>query len=218
MRTRPRALSARIGSPFRPSCVGLGGLHRTTRTAVRRACLRRDLRRPETPSIGSGPRPCDRGGTLRANWFVCTPRPGTRSRAAMGSAAVRGGGSPPHATPPAPDRLSAPVPEMGKMLLTDFCNRFATCAPDGSFDSRGGGLACARFTTSDGAETPADDSGRRALDGALRASVERGHTPADPAGADATRSCRVLDRNRTHRWRPPFHGVVFRGRAERVDL
>jgi hypothetical protein len=112
----------------------------------------RTSRRPETPSIGSGPRPCDRGGRLHANWFVCVPSPGTLSRAAMGSAAVRGGGSPPHATPPVPGRLSTPARLAGEMLLTDFCNRRATRAPVGFLDSRGDRRACALLTASDGAE------------------------------------------------------------------
>ena len=66
----------------------------------------------------------------------------------MGPAAVRGGGSPPHATPFA--HLSAT--ERREMLLTDFCNRHVARAPLGSFDPRGDRRAFAPLATSDGAE------------------------------------------------------------------
>lgn len=114
----------------------------------------------------------------------------------MGSAAVRGGGSPPHAIPAVRSSASRrPPSETGKMLLTDFCNRLATCAP-----RRTGRFPRWRprfhaVATSDGASAPADDPGRDAFDDAPRAGSITPHAPADPAGADATRSCRAPDRN-----------------------
>jgi hypothetical protein len=96
------------------------------------------------------------------------------------------------------------------MLLTDFCNRLATCAPDEPLDSQGG-PALTRSATSDGADAPADDPGRDALDGAPRAAIDhvitrppirRVRTPPDPAGPSieigptggATRARRYLPR------------------------
>jgi hypothetical protein len=74
----------------------------------------RTSRQPETPSAGEGPRPCDRGGRPPANVSACEPSPGTLSRVAMGPAAVRGGGSPPHATPPYPSALRRPYSRRGR--------------------------------------------------------------------------------------------------------
>jgi hypothetical protein len=81
------------------------------------------------------------------------------------------------------------------MLLTDFCNRLATCAP-----RRTGRFPRWRprfhaVTTFDGAYAPANDPGRDAFDDAPRAGSSTLRAPADPAGADATRSCRAPDRS-----------------------
>ena len=109
----------------------------------------------------------------------------------MGSAAVRGGGSPPHAIPALRSSASRrPPSETGKMLLTDFCNRLATCAP-----RRTGRFPRWRprfhaVATSDGAYAPADDPGRDAFDDAPRAGfdhasraapIRRVRTLPDPA-------------------------------------
>jgi hypothetical protein len=83
-----------------------------------------------------------------------------------------------------------PPSETGKMLLTDFCNRLATCAlrRTGRFPRW-----LPRFhaaATSDGASAPADDPGRDAFDDAPRAGfdhasraapIRRVRTLPDPA-------------------------------------
>jgi hypothetical protein len=230
MRPRPRALSARVGNSCPPNLRREREHHRTARAARRRACLGRDTRTTRGAFHRLGPRPCDRGGTRRANWFACASRPGTLSRVAMGSAAVRGGGSPPHAIPALRSSASRrPPSEADKMLLTDFCNRLATCAP-----RRTGRFPRWRprfhaVATSDGAYAPADDPGRDAFDDASRAGcdhasrappmmmgplsrpmIRRVRTPPDPAEPPIE--------VRAHRWHLSYRGVVFHGRVERVDL
>jgi len=80
------------------------------------------------------------------------------------------------------------------MLLTDFCNRLATCAPDESLDSRGGAHACAQ------SPRPMERMPQQTTQVVMRLTTHpelrsnTSHAPADPAGTNATRSCRALDR------------------------
>jgi hypothetical protein len=197
----------------RPSCAGPGGNpHRQGRPCPR-LFKARTARQPETPSIGLGPRPCDRGGRPPANCSCacCLPAP----------VHVLRWDPPPSAVvdlrptlPRRADRLAAPDLGTGKMLLTDFCNRRATRAPDGSFDSRGDA------SLSRGSPRPMepkpqrttrvtatfDDAPRAAADTFTRPPMRRMRMPPDPAGLSIESSPQVA---------PPGRGVFFRGRAER---
>jgi hypothetical protein len=205
---------------FRPSCAGPSSERlrarpteatHIARTARARACLRREQRSdprhlPSARSHSLATAVEDYAQTIRVRVvsrhpFACCD--GTRRRPRWWISAPR--------YPALPERLAAPALETGKMLLTDFCNRRATRAPDGSFDSRGGRLACALLATSDGAKAPADDPGRYAFDDASRASVGTVHATADAAVADATRSCRAPDRNRAHKRHPPAAALSSAG-------
>lgn len=66
--------------------------------------------------------------------------------------------------------------------------------------------------------TPRGMPGRVTLDGAPRASIDSAHAPADPAVAGAPDFLVGSDIGEPSKGRPPFRGVVFRGRRVRIDL
>ena len=190
--------------------------HRFARTAVPRAGLGRAADTIQDAFHRLGPRPCDRGRRLCANvsahafalWhrFACCDeprrRPTTRDSASRYPAGPwpsfdvrvreRGGcSSPTSATNP-----TSRAPAMTARF--PVCTRFR------------GGRPLER--------TPRDMPGRVALDGAPRASVDSAHAPVDPTVAGAPDSLVGSDIGEPSKGRPPFRGVVFRGRRVRIDL
>jgi len=162
---RRRALSARASTSFARLAPGPEATH-LARTARVRACLRHEQRgdpRRLPSARGHGLATAVEDLTQTGSPACCLPAPFHVLRWDPPPSAVVDL----RPTLPRPgERLAAPDLETGKMLLTDFCNRRATRAPDGSLDSRGGCLACAELATSDGAKAPADDPGHDAFDDA----------------------------------------------------
>jgi len=122
--------------------------------------------------------------------FVSAPPSGTRSRAAMGSAAVRGGGSPPHATPPCPNALQRPRWERERCSLptsaTDSRHAHLTDSSTPEVATRFREIHHVRWR-----RAPADDPGHDVFDDTPRASaamrctrppMRRARMPPDPAG------------------------------------
>lgn len=133
---------------------------------------------------------------MRPQWrtlrelFVSAPLSRTRSRAAMGSAAVRGGGSPPHATPPCPNALRRPRWERERCSLptsaTDSRHAHLTDSSTPEVATRFREIHHVRWR-----RAPADDPGHDVFDDTPRASaamrctrppMRRARMPPDPAG------------------------------------
>lgn len=199
--------------PLSPVFRRAGRHHRSARTALPHACLRRETGTAQGVFHRHGPRSCDRGGRLDANESCALVPSGTSSRAAMGSTAVRRRGSPPHATPLDRERLATPsLVGRGGCSSPTSATYLSTRAP-----------ACiarlprwpplAQLPRPMG-RTPAGDSSHGALDGAPRASTDaysalatrRGRTPQNPGGLPIGKSPR----------RVSFHPRRFPPRMKRA--
>ena len=130
----------------------------------------------------------------------------------MGPAAVRGGGSPPHATPPCANAFRRTLWERGRCSSPTSATDLRHAYLDGPFDSRGGPPACAEWPRS--LESEPQRTTRVTTCLTTRPELQparltprrlwRRRASPDPDGLSIESSPQVT---------PPCRGVVFRGKG-----